>query len=79
MHACATLVYPVLSVVCCCVLFLNLISKLEPGIPEAEQFEIAKVSTDHLLAVPFLSNANNKKVSDEAIKVCTSCVHLCIV
>ena len=44
-------------------------SKLQPGLPEAEQFGIAKVATDHLLAVPFLSSTN-KKVSEEAIKVC---------
>ncbi|XP_065915103.1 maestro heat-like repeat-containing protein family member 1 [Dysidea avara] len=43
--------------------------KLQPGIPEAEQFEIAKVATDHLLAVPFLSSTN-KKVSEGAIKDC---------
>ena len=58
-------------------------SKLQPGIPEAEQFEIAKVATDHLLAVPFLSSTN-KKVSEGAIKVCVcvcarvrACVYVC--
>lgn len=43
-------------------------SKLEPKLPEAEQFEVMKISTDHLMAVPLPDN-QKKKMSPEAIKV----------